>query len=264
MRRDDPDVAALAMDDALPCAPAQIIAALAPRVTAARLGRMQQVIAARTRRITLVLDDLADPHNAAAILRSADAFGVQDVTFVGRKHAPVAARAVAKGAERWLTLQRFADVDSCAGRLQACGYRIAVAAMGATLSPQDLADVGAPIALVFGNEHAGPDPRWQAHAHCNFAVPMVGFVESLNVSVAAAATLAVLRPRLVHPRQPQSHLSDAEQQRLLAHYLLRSVRGAHLLLAAASHAKPAPAQAMEPSSAPHSDQHPAPPREPAT
>ncbi len=186
-------------------------AALAPFLTAERRALLARVAAQRTPHVAVVLEGLFDLGNVGAVLRSADAFGVQDVHVVNpRGDRYKATRAVSAGAERWLTVRRWASTPACLAALRARGYRVVVAdarpaGVGGTAAPPTplpRLDLARATAVLLGNEHAGVSPEALAAADERFAVPMSGFVESLNVSVAAAVTLHALRARLPPAADP--------------------------------------------------------------
>jgi tRNA (guanosine-2'-O-)-methyltransferase len=219
VRRNDPDVYDVPAGRTLPAAPDVVIEALSPLVTPRRLARMQAVAAARTLQVVPVLEDIADPHNASAILRSADAFGVQEVHAIAGPHGLLAAHAVSKGTHRWLDIQRHDTASDCIATLHERGFEIVVAAMDGRRTPEDLRAMPK-VAIVFGNEHRGVTERMRELADDSYAVPMCGFAESLNVSVAAATTLyAATRGRT-------SELSEADRERLVARFLLETVTDA--------------------------------------
>lgn len=223
MKRDHPDVIEL---DALPPLPApadRIVEVLGPLVTDARLARMQGVLARRTRSLIPVLEDLADPHNGAAVMRSSDAFGCHEVHVIEDRHPFAVSHRVTRGTHRWLELVKHGSTEAALAHLAESGYQIFVAAMDGELTPEQLADVPR-AAVVFGNEHKGVSDAVRAAAHGTYAIPMVGFVESLNVSVASAITLYVAS------RGRHGDLSEAERTQALARYLLASVRDAERLL----------------------------------
>ena len=184
---------------------------------------MKAVLAARTRRLVVVLEEISDPHNASAVMRSADAFGVQEVHVIAGEQEFRAARGVAKGAERWLDIVRHASATECIAALRARGYETLVAAMDGALRAEELAGRER-VAIVFGNEHRGASEAVRSGADGTFAVPMVGFVESLNVSVAAAVTLHAAT------RGGGGDLSEADREAILARWLLDDVKeGARLV-----------------------------------
>ncbi len=225
MRRSDPDAFEVQSSGPpkLSHDPAVVVDVLAPLVTEERLARLQSVVAARSRAVTIVLENIDDPHNASAVLRSADAFGLQDVHVVGERSF-VASRQVAKGTHRWLDVKRHLTAAECAAELHAAGYQILVASMEGQTTPAEAARLER-VAFVFGNEHRGPSPEMREVADGTYGIPMRGFVESLNVSVAAAITLHVAtvdRP---------SDLDVAARERLLARFLMASVKDSGAVLA---------------------------------
>jgi len=219
MRTDDPDVIDIEGPPPLRHPAEVVIEALSPVVTPGRLERIRQVVAQRTEDIVVVLDSITDPHTASAVLRSADAFGVQTVhTIVGAEGFKTS-RGVSKGTHRWLDVVHHEQAASCARKLREDDYRIYVAAMG---GEHDLASLRREprVALVFGNEHRGVSTEMSARADGTFSIAMRGFVESLNVSVAAAISIQALTEG---GRTPLS----AEKQRILqARFLMSSVHDA--------------------------------------
>lgn len=224
MRRDSPEVASLeGKTVALAHDPKLVIDALLPLVSDERLRRIESVLDGRTRDVIPVLERLSDPHNTAAVLRSADAFGIQEVHVIDEAARFVASTRVAKGTERWLDIVRESDTVACVKHLQGRGYRVYYAAMDGELVPDDLASIPK-IALVFGNEHAGVSASIREHADGGYRIPMRGFVESLNVSVAAAITLH----RAMHGRV--ARLDAADREALRARFLMVSVDHAETIV----------------------------------
>lgn len=193
-------------------------------VTARRLERMQAVAARRTRFATLLLDDVHDPHNLAAVLRSADAFGIADVHAIEQKQRIRISRTVARGADRWVQLYRYISAKVAIENLRQQGYQIWVAAGETTAAKLSDWSAAQPTAFVFGNEHAGVRSELRDLADCCFAVPMVGMVESLNISVACAVTLANVRAKL-EANGREFKLDQAAQQALLQQWLDRETVG---------------------------------------
>jgi tRNA (guanosine-2'-O-)-methyltransferase len=224
VRVTDPSVFEVSTSGPLPASPEDVIAALTPMLTEARRLRIEEVAARRTLAVTPVLENVTDPHNTSAILRSADAFGLHRVHVITNLRTLTATRKVAKGTERWLDLVRHPSAESCAARLRADGFRIYVASMDGDACPEDLADRG-PVAVVFGNEQTGASAAMRAAADGAFAIPMHGFVESLNVSVAAAITLYTLARKA--PRGP----SEAEQRAIVAQLMMATVRNSARIVA---------------------------------
>ncbi|GAC1361271.1 MAG: hypothetical protein NVSMB47_13680 [Polyangiales bacterium] len=173
---------------ALPYPVEAVIAALTPICTERRVARIHAVLARRLASVTLVVDALHDPHNGAAITRSCEAFGVQTVHAIEGVEPLAVARAVTKGSEKWIDLVRHPGADACVAMLRAGGHEPIATHPDGELLPDDLAQIPR-VALVLGNEHRGIAPELRAACTRAVRVPMVGFVESLNVSVTAAILL---------------------------------------------------------------------------
>jgi tRNA (guanosine-2'-O-)-methyltransferase len=159
-----------------------------------RKKKIEDVARARQRGLVLVLEDIHDPHNAAAILRSADAFGVQDVFVVYEQETYANPKRVGKSssssANKWLNFTVYRSSAACVAALKEKGYRVVVTALGPQAMPMSGVDfTDEPLALVVGNEHRGVSPDMLAAADVVMYIPMRGMVQSLNVSVAAAVSL---------------------------------------------------------------------------
>jgi tRNA (guanosine-2'-O-)-methyltransferase len=219
VRADDPDLVEVEGPPSLERPADFVIEALSPVVTAERLQRISDVVRARTDDLVLVLDRISDPHNSSAVLRSADAFGLQTVHVIVGEHGFKASRGVSKGTQRWLDIIRYQSAEACARRLQQDGYSIYIAAMGSDTQLDDLRATRR-LALVFGNEHRGVSQEMRTLADGTFSIPMRGFVESLNVSVAAAIAMQTLI------REGRPGLPSARQRELVARFLMNSVKNA--------------------------------------
>lgn len=224
MRADDPDVIEIEGPPALQQPAELVIQALSRVVTPKRLERIEGVVRGRTEALTVVLDGVSDPHNSSAVLRSADAFGIQTLHVIVGEHGFRASRGVSKGTHRWLDVVRYGSAETCARRLQEQGFEIYVAEMGSTTTPDDLGHIPR-LAVVFGNEHRGVSAPMRAAAHGTFSIPMRGFVESLNVSVAAAITMQTLA------QQGREPLAPERRRALQARFLMNSVKNAEGVIA---------------------------------
>lgn len=208
----------------LPAPAAAIVAALEPITLPERVERIERAVAGRVASVVAVIESLADPHNAAAILRTCDGLGVGEVHAIERDARMLITTRVTKGCEKWMDLRRHATPEACAAELAARGYALYVADMRATRALEEIA--GMPrVALAFGNEHAGISPALRAAAAGSFAIPMRGMVESFNVSVAAAICLyAVTRAR------GGELLGTEAALELKARFLMESVREPELVI----------------------------------
>ena len=154
-----------------------------------RRARIEEVLAGRTRRLVVVLETLEDGHNLSAILRSAEGFGVQEVHVVESGGPLEISPKVSQGCHKWLDIHHHADAMACVDHLHGRGYELWAAALDPRSVPLYQIDFSKPIALVFGNEHAGISPPLLCRCDGCYRIPMRGFVQSFNVSVAAAMSL---------------------------------------------------------------------------
>jgi tRNA (guanosine-2'-O-)-methyltransferase len=158
-----------------------------------RFLRMQVVLDQRLSLVHCAAEAVYSRHNVSAILRSCDAFGLQHVHLVGGNFT--ATRGASRGAERWLTVHRHETADRAIDMLRARGVRLFVADFAEdALTPEEL-PLDEPICVWMGAELAGVSPVARAAADGVVKVPMRGFSQSLNVSVAAAVTLRPLTER---------------------------------------------------------------------
>jgi tRNA (guanosine-2'-O-)-methyltransferase len=189
-----------------------------------RKARIDAVVAQRTHTLTVVMEAFADPQNTNAVLRTAESFGVQEVHVVeGPQKRFDRNKKISQNADKWLEVVRWKDTATCLAALKARGFRIYATHLGegsATLAELSFAE---PVALVFGNEHAGVSVEAQRLADRVFAIPMRGFSQSFNVSVAAAICLARAVDRREVERGRHGDLTPAEAEALLAKFYALSV-----------------------------------------
>ncbi len=163
-------------------------------MTEKRREKLLGVLARRRPQLTVVLEDIHDPHNVSAVLRSADAVGVMGVHLVyTRSPFPKLGKKSSASATKWVKRTRHPSIGVCYAALRAEGFRILGTRLGPTggkpsVSLYDL-DLTGRLALVFGNEHLGVSDEAAESADLNFHIPMSGMIESLNVSVACAVAL---------------------------------------------------------------------------
>jgi tRNA (guanosine-2'-O-)-methyltransferase len=151
---------------------------------------IEAVLAKRQPDLTLVLDNIHDPHNVAAILRSCDAFGVGAVHLHYTYEAyPDLSRRSSGSARKWVEVERHRDGAAMAARLREAGYRLIGAGACPGARPLPEWDLTGPTAIVLGNEHRGIETGLAEGIEDHLYIPMLGMVRSLNVSVAAAIIL---------------------------------------------------------------------------
>jgi tRNA (guanosine-2'-O-)-methyltransferase len=196
-------------------------------VTEQRLQKMRRVLAERTRYLCVAVEDIYQPHNASAVLRTCDCFGIQDVHIIENRNAYCVNPGVELGTAQWLTLHRYRGGDDntrpAIERLRAFGYRIVATTPHTdqvSLHEFDLA--AGPVALLFGNELERLSQAALAEADEHLVIPMHGFVESFNISVSAAIVLHHLSLGL-RSAQFEYRLSQDEQDAVLLSWLRSSI-----------------------------------------
>ena len=195
---------------------------LSPKLSPLRRERMLSVAAQRTRHIRLVLQDVFDPHNIGACLRSAEAFGILCCDQVNLYQKFGKASTVGRGADQWLEVRRFTDFQLYTKALKDKGYKIAAAYPAGTAMSLEELPLDRPLAIVFGNEREGLHEAWQEHVDYRFTIPMYGMVESFNVSVSAALTLHSISDRCRKELPAERLLLDPiAQKRLLDQWICR-------------------------------------------
>ena len=154
-----------------------------------RPARMHLVAGRRLEGLRVILDGLHDPHNISAALRSCEAFGVQHVHLVGEPDNLPINRVVTCGCEKWLSLHYHPNAIECAAALRAQRFELWAAVPDRDAMPLEEIDFSRRIALLFGAERTGLPQELITRCEGNYFVPMAGFVESFNVSVAVAVSL---------------------------------------------------------------------------
>jgi tRNA (guanosine-2'-O-)-methyltransferase len=179
-----------------------------------RLARIRAVLAARQPDLTVVMENIHDPHNVSAIFRTCDAVGVTDVHLVySTERFPRIGKKSSSSANKWLGRVRHASVDACYRSLRQAGFVIVATSLGPDTVPLYDLDYSHPTAFVLGNEHRGVSSEAAAAADHRIAIPMMGMIQSLNVSVAAAVCLyEAMRQRLRSGKyaSPQFRAEDLE------------------------------------------------------
>lgn len=165
------------------------------QLSARRLERIADVALARLCSVTVVMENLWNPHNVAAVVRTAEGFGLADVHVVEQPNRYEPNRAILKGADRWTRVHKHRGLALCLGDLAAAGYEIAAADLGAGTVPLREVPVDRPIAIVLGSELDGLSKRAKGMVERRFEIPMPGFTVSFNVSVSAAIALYDLTSR---------------------------------------------------------------------
>ena len=192
----------------------------------------KKVIAERTCHFTVVLEDISQPHNASAILRTCDIFGVQDLHTVENKYINRVSKYVAKGSQKWITSKRYKsdgnNTQICFDNLREKGYQIiATSPHNNSCLLQDF-DISKKTAFVFGEETKGISDFVKENADGFLNIAMVGFTESLNISVAAAIILQDVTTKLRNS-DINWHLSEEEKEMLYYDWLKNSIKNSDVI-----------------------------------
>ncbi len=195
-----------------------------PRTTR-RQERIERAIDRRQPDLSLVLEDIHDPHNVSAVLRTCDAVGVFRVHLVYVQETPprkAFARTTSGSAAKWIEIVRHDSIEGCYERLRTDGLRILVTALEAESVDLYETDLSGPVALVFGNEMRGVSDEAISGADGLISLPMLGMIQSLNISVACAITLyEAMRQRRQAGRYDRPNLDDEARQRMVEDWLKR-------------------------------------------
>lgn len=167
---------------------------LAPLLTPARRARIEAVLRARVGSLQVAIEAPQDPHNAAAVVRTAEALGAGTVHVIAGSSRVQHSRRVTRGTGYWADTQEHGDWDAFVAALPA-GMRRVGACVEAASVELAAVPVDRPLCLVFGSEQAGLSDRARAGCDLHFRIPMVGMAESLNLSVAAGIALHALLER---------------------------------------------------------------------
>lgn len=160
-------------------------------MTPEREQRITSVLNKRQGNLIIVLENVFDPHNISAVMRTCDAVGVQDIVVLNTRiprHKKWGAKS-SSSAAAWLTIHQYDDVQECFAFLRTRADRIFATHLSSDAVSLYEMDLTVPVALIFGNEHSGVSEEILPLADGNFIIPQVGIIRSLNISVACAVTL---------------------------------------------------------------------------
>lgn len=160
-------------------------------MTPERIERLETVLNKRQPDLTIVLENVFDPHNISAVMRTCDAVGIQDIYILNNKIPPHRkwSDKASSSAAKWLTIHQFTDANECFVALRKNYKKIYTTHLSSDAVSLHELNLTEPVALVFGNEHSGVSDEIIAMADGNFIIPQVGIIKSLNISVACAVTL---------------------------------------------------------------------------
>lgn len=160
-------------------------------MTPERSKRLNDVLDKRQPGLTVVLENVQDPHNISAVMRTCDAVGIQDIYILNTqipKHKKWGAKS-SSSAAKWLSIHQFTDVKECFAELRKQYDKIYTTHLSSDAIGLHSIDFTQKVALVFGNEHGGVSEETIALSDGNFIIPQVGIIKSLNISVACAVSV---------------------------------------------------------------------------
>jgi tRNA (guanosine-2'-O-)-methyltransferase len=186
-------------------------------MTPERHNKLTSVLNKRQGDIAIVMENVFDPHNISAVMRTCDAVGVQDIYILNTKiprHKKWGAKS-SSSAAKWLTVHQYENAEECFSSLRKHYSKILTTHLSSDAVGLHEIDFTQPIALVFGNEHSGVSDEIRALADGNFIIPQVGIIQSLNISVACAVTLyEAFRQKNNAGQYNQRSLSDIRYKEL--------------------------------------------------
>lgn len=202
-----------------------VCAALLPMLTPERVQRIDTVLANRLRSVVTIVEDTYDPRNAAATIRTTEAIGLHQLHVIEPGNRFSIAGGVTRGSHKWIELVRWKDPLAAVKTLQQRGFRVYATLPGAPHSIEDV-DVSSPLAVAFGNEHAGLLDSTVAACDGALGVPMFGFTESFNLSVTVALAMNRIATRRRAALGQTGDLPAAEIAHLRARWFALKIRGA--------------------------------------
>jgi tRNA (guanosine-2'-O-)-methyltransferase len=186
-------------------------------MTPQRYQRLISVLNKRQPNLTVVLENVFDPHNVSAVMRTCDAVGIQDVFVLNNRIAPHKKwgyRSSSTAAE-WLTIHQFTDVNECFNELRKRYKKIYATYLSESVKSVYDINMTEPVALIFGNETFGVSDDIRKLTDGDFSIPQVGIIKSLNISVAVAVTLyEAYRQKKISGDYDKIQMPDEEIARL--------------------------------------------------
>lgn len=213
----------------------ELIADLSEYVMPERIEILNKVLHGRTRYMTVVLEDIYHSHNASAVMRTCECFGLQDLHVIENNNKFEIHPNIVRGASKWMTITHYNEqannTKPAVEELKQRGYRIVATTPhegGVDLFDFDVEK--GPFAVVIGSEKTGVSKEMMDLADEYLTIPMVGFTESLNLSVSAALVMSHLR-RAIELKGMDISLSAEEKELLMIQWLMKSIRSADEVLA---------------------------------
>ena len=205
-------------------------------VTDERKAKIEEILAQRTEHFHVVVEDTYQEHNAGAIVRSCDCFGVQQLSVIENINEFNVSEGMARGAEKWIDVNYFhgseSGIQNCIDHLRSDDYQIVATVPYPDAASMNDFDITNKSAFFFGREREGLSQQIIDQADANLFIPMVGFTSSLNVSVSVAIVLQTLTHRLRNESSVNWQLSDQRKQLLRLIWYYNSIPNKQKMLVA--------------------------------
>lgn len=201
----------------------KILEHLQEHLTPRRKDLFEKVLAQRTDHLTVVAQDVYQLHNTSAVVRSCDVFGIQNIHVIEEKIPRRIDKEIAMGAQKWVDINRYTSSRDCVKSLKDKGYRIVATSPHGDSQLLDDFDISTPAAIFFGTEKEGLSENILKEADATIKIPMVGFTESLNISVSAAIILQSLTTKL-RKSSVKWQFSEEEKNEIRMEWTKRSVK----------------------------------------
>jgi tRNA (guanosine-2'-O-)-methyltransferase len=203
---------------------------LRPLLTPARLARIEEVLSHRTRNLVLLFEQVWNPHNVSACMRSAEALGLQEIHVIEKDMPFAPKKDVVQGSAKWLDVYRYPDVSAGLSALKSRGFTIAAGALTEDAVPLEQLDFKQKFALSFGNEHEGLTTEFLEQCDVVFKVPMLGFTQSFNISVSAALCIYHAVSQRLRDLGRNGDLTEEEKEALREAWMINTVPMAREIL----------------------------------
>ncbi|MHC1707114.1 MAG: TrmH family RNA methyltransferase [Bacteroidales bacterium] len=219
------------MDDLSLNTKRELLEYLSGFITEKRRKRLEEIVTQRTRYFTVVIENIFQSHNASAVLRSCECFGVQNVHIIENENVFKTHPDIALGSDKWLNLFKYKSENgtrACLTSLKKQGYRIVATSPHKNSYNLETLPMDSKFALVFGTEMDGISSVVDEMTDVYVKIPMSGFTESLNISVSAAVCLYALSER-IRKSELSWKLTDSEQIDLLIQWVKNTVKKPEVL-----------------------------------
>lgn len=194
-------------------------------MTPERTEKLLKVLKHRQANLAIVMENVQDPHNISAVMRTCDAVGIQDLYILNTKiprHEKFGAKS-SSSAAKWLTLHQYENITECFSELRKNYDTILTTHLATNAISLYEIDFTKSVALIFGNEHDGVSEELRNLADGNFIIPQMGIIRSLNISVACAVSIyEALRQKTVAGQYNQASLSEQRRNDLMQHWELNN------------------------------------------